>query len=90
MHGIANVPGRSAMKLTPSSATSPSGTVPQPKRRGLLLGAGTAAAAAAVTVVASRSAVEPAAVPAAQARADDDSGYRLTDHVRRYYETART
>ena len=61
-------------------------------RRGVLLGAGAAAAAGAVAALAARSpgaAPEPVAAKA-QARVEDAAGYRLSEHVRRYYETART
>lgn len=68
------------------------GAVPQPTgRRGMLLGAGAAAAAGAVAVLAPRSpgaAAEPSI--ATQARTEDSAGYRASEHVRRYYETART
>ncbi|MBP6778184.1 MAG: formate dehydrogenase [Piscinibacter sp.] len=78
------------MKSTPDQSSDLPESAPQPKRRGLLLGAGAAIAGGTVAVVASRSGVEPAAAAGQQARADDAGGYRLTDHVRRYYETART
>lgn len=79
------------MKSTLDQSSNLPESAPKPKRRGLLLGAGAVVAGGAVAAVASRSGVEPAVAAAEQqARADDASGYRLTDHVRRYYETART
>ena len=78
------------MKSTPDQSSDLPESAPQPKRRGLLLGAGAAIAGGAVAVVASRSGALPDAAAGQQARADDAGGYRLTDHVRRYYETART
>ena len=66
-------------------------TTPQPlKRRGLLLGAG--AAGAAVLAVKALPGTAPAATAtvAAAAVVDSAGGYQLTQHVLRYYETART
>ena len=60
------------------------------KRRGLLIGAGATAAAGAVAALAARTEADAPVAPVKQARADDGEGYRLTDHVRRYYETIRT
>ena len=58
------------------------------KRRGMLLGAGVAGAAA---LVAKSLPVAPSdAVPAsAQPVADAAGGYQVTQHVLRYYETAK-
>ena len=59
-------------------------------RRGLLVGAGIAATAA-VAVKTLPGAVPAAAAPAvAKAAPDTRGGYRLTPHVRRYYETTQT
>ena len=59
------------------------------KRRGWLLGAGTAGAA--VLAVKALPAVAPAApaVQAVQAMTVDSGGYQVTPHVLRYYETTR-
>lgn len=59
------------------------------KRRGWLLGAGTAGAA--VLAIKTLPAVAPAApaVQAAQAMTVDSGGYQVTPHVLRYYETTR-
>jgi hypothetical protein len=63
---------------------------PALSRRGLLAGAG-AAGAAVVAVAALKPATPaaPVAATAAEPLADEAAGYRLTAHVRRYYQTAR-
>jgi len=59
------------------------------KRRSLFAGAGTVGALAATAAVLPRL-VQPAVQVAAPARPlDADGGYQLTDHVARYYQTAR-
>ena len=58
-------------------------------RRHLFAGAG---AAGALAVVAAALPKGPAAEPVVQAKApeaDANGGYQLTDHVKRYYQTAR-
>ena len=58
-------------------------------RRNLVAGAGAAGAAAAAVALLP---VQPAAAPLAAAEAVADKaaeGYRLTEHVQRYYQTAR-
>ena len=66
---------------------------PAPTRRRVFAAAGTAgalAAAAAVLPGASRPAGEPAApAPAAHEPRDSAGGYQLSEHVQRYYRTAR-
>jgi hypothetical protein len=68
---------------------------PDPKtpiaRRGLIAGAGAVGAIAAVTsVVRSQPAPATDAAAAVPSNADDaSSGYRLTEHIRRYYATTR-
>ena len=59
-------------------------------RRTLLAGAGTAGAL--VAAAALLPAREPAKTPvedAVQTASDESSGYRLTEHVKKYYRTAR-
>ena len=70
-----------APKSTPASAGPLS-------RRTLFAGAG---AVGALAVVAGVSRMPPAAAPVAQAVAPeaDVGGYQLTEHVKRYYQTAR-
>jgi len=62
------------------------------QRRGLLLGAGAAGAAllAAKTLPGTAPAAAPVVAEAATLLAEAGSGYQLTPHVLRYYETARS
>lgn len=58
------------------------------KRRTLFAGVGAAGALAATAAVLPR--VQPAPADVAQTKAlDPDGGYQLTEHVERYYQTAR-
>ena len=60
------------------------------ERRTLLAGAGTAGALAAAAAVLPT--VQPAAAPVqtgAQPMPDTSAGYRLTEHVKRYYASTR-
>ena len=67
------------------------GGEPQPKRRQLVVGAGVAAAAALAAVAAVRHQTQaPSGVAKAGPEAAEGQGYRLTDHVLRYYETTRS
>ena len=59
-------------------------------RRRLVVGAGVAAGAALAATALQRKAGTEAPVEAADTAAPPAQGYRLTDHVRRYYETTRT
>jgi hypothetical protein len=60
----------------------------QQSRRRVLAGGGTVAALAAVaSVLPVRQ--EPTAVAQSEAQPDQRRGYRLTEHVQRYYQTAR-
>ncbi|HEX7383124.1 MAG TPA: formate dehydrogenase [Burkholderiaceae bacterium] len=73
---------------TPRTEVNPPAATPL-KRRGVLLGAAAAAGAAVVAAkVVPAGAPEP--VAAAPAKPEGEAGYRLTAHVKRYYETART
>lgn len=66
---------------------SPSPTL---SRRTVFAGAGAAGALAAVAVVAPRiEQAAPEALASAQPAADADGRYQLTEHVNRYYQTAR-
>lgn len=61
---------------------------PQQSRRRLFAGAGTVAAVAAVaSVLPARQ--EPPAVAQPEAAPEHRPGYRLTEHIQRYYQTAR-
>jgi hypothetical protein len=60
------------------------------KRRGLLLGTGVAAVAGVAAAVTARTLQAPVAEPVARSAEDVNAeGYRLSQHVLRYYETAR-
>ena len=59
-------------------------------RRRLDNGAGVAAAAALAVAAVQRNAAPKAEVAAGEGAAATGQGYRLTDHIRRYYETTRT
>ncbi len=62
-----------------------------PGRRRVLAGAGLAGAAAVAAQVLPGSApATPQTADAAATPADTSAGYRLSAHVRRYYETARS
>lgn len=61
------------------------------KRRGLLIGAGAAGAAVlAVKALPGAAPVATTAAVAAKKVVDTGGGYRVTDHVLRYYETTRS
>lgn len=71
-----------------SEESSNKPAVPPLSRRHMFVGAGTAGALAAVAAVMPRSLPElPAEV--AEAVATKAEGYQLTEHVKRYYATAR-
>jgi hypothetical protein len=81
------------MKTPPSrlaQADAPDSSAPQPKRRQLVVGAGLAAGAAVAATAALRPHGEAPATVAKAADATASEGYRLTDHIRRYYETTRS
>lgn len=63
----------------------------QPKlsRRTIFAGAGTAGALAAVAAVLPKAPAEPAPAAAAGPAEADKGGYQVTQHVLRYYQTAR-
>ncbi len=63
----------------------------QPKlsRRTIFAGAGTAGALAAVAAVLPKAPAEPAPASAAGQAEADKGGYQVTQHVLRYYQTAR-
>lgn len=66
-------------------------TAPQPlRRRGLLVGVGVAGAAALAVKTLPGTAPAATATVASKAVVDSAGGYQLTQHVLRYYETART
>ena len=62
----------------------------QASRRGFLLGAGASGAAAAATLVVTQSGLPTPPVTAAlKGPIDRGGGYHVTDHVSRYYRTAK-
>lgn len=69
-----------------SSSSVPRGV----DRRGLVVGAGVAAGAALAAAALNRGVQAPASEAAAATDAPAETGYRLTEHVRRYYETTRS
>ena len=74
-------------KTDPGSAQP---TPPALSRRTLFAGAGTLGALAAAAAVLPGAKDEPAVASAdPAATADAGQGYRLTEHVKRYYQTAR-
>ena len=77
-----NNPGRSSLE---SNGPSPRTNA---KRRGFLLALGAGGAGAAALAARSLSGVAPAAGAAAESEASQS--YRLTDHVKRYYQTTKT
>lgn len=80
------------MKLLPTERIAQPAADPAPlKRRGMLLGTGVAVAAGVAAAVASRTLQSAAPEPAAAGAKPDDGadGYRLSQHVLRYYETTR-
>ena len=74
----------------PASAPSSSPASEPVGRRRLLVGAGVAGAAAVAAHVAHQATVETPVATAPSARDQaEGQGYRLTPHVRRYYETTK-
>jgi hypothetical protein len=59
-------------------------------RRQLVVGVGVAAGAALAAVALKQRGEAPPAVAGAKSGPASADGYRLTDHIRRYYETTRT
>jgi hypothetical protein len=85
--------GVASMKSTslPSSPTDPCETQgPRTGRRRLVVGASVAAGAAFAAAALQRKAQTASPAVASETRTTPEQGYRLTDHVRRYYETTRS
>lgn len=68
------------------SDSSPSNSL---SRRRWFAGAGAVGAVAAVAAVAPRVAVQPQEVAATPSDAQKGGGYKLSEHVKRYYQTTR-
>ena len=81
-------PDRQSPAETPLASSDPTPRPANAKRRGFLLALGVGGAGAAAIAARSLSGVAPAA-DAAEAAASS-AGYRVTDHVKRYYQTAKT
>jgi len=82
---------RSNPRNTPATGSPPSerpGNRTNTRRRGFLLALSAGGAGAAALAARSLTGVAPQSDGAAPA--DDSKGYRLTDHVQRYYSTAKT
>jgi hypothetical protein len=80
------------MRSKPRQSPTPSETdsrAPSTKRRGFLLTLGAGGIGAAAMAARSLSGVAPAATSTG-AEVPSGEGYRVTDHVRRYYQTAKT
>jgi len=80
------------MKLTrssrsPTTTVAPAGA--QLDRRDLVVGAGVAAAAALAAAALHRQAVQTPVASTAKAAPPPADGYQETEHVLRYYQTAR-
>jgi len=69
-------------------STTPS-RPPLPRRRLLAVGGGAGALAAAAATLPLIRPADPAPAAAAPDAADSGGGYRLSAHVRRYYQTAK-
>ena len=63
---------------------------PRTGRRRLVVGAGVAAGAAVAAAALARHGAPKVEATTAEATGTPAQGYRLTDHIRRYYETTRT
>ncbi|MEX8495103.1 formate dehydrogenase [Sphaerotilus sp.] len=63
--------------------------MPHPTRRRVFAGAGTVGALATVAAVLPVTPAPPQATAQPRPATDTTSGYQLTEHVRRYYQTAK-
>jgi len=77
-----------ALPTSPTNASEPQGL--RTGRRRLVVGAGVAAGAALAAAALQRKADPAPSTASAGTGAAPAEGYRLTDHVRRYYETTRS
>ncbi|HTS23200.1 MAG TPA: formate dehydrogenase [Casimicrobiaceae bacterium] len=78
---------RSDRRDTPSSSSSIPRSRPDPRRRGFLLAIGAGGAASAAVAAAALAGSPPRDDTAGDS--DQGKGYRVTDHVRRYYRTTK-
>jgi ferric-dicitrate binding protein FerR (iron transport regulator) len=79
---------RSPRRNTPATVSDPTASHPRTnvRRRGFLLALGAGGAGAAALAARSLSRVAPQDTSSAT---DDSKGYQVTDHVKRYYRTAK-
>ena len=75
---------------TPSAPKADADSAKRSDRRRLVVGAGVAAGAAVAAAALHRRAEPEATVAAKKTEPAAGEGYRLTDHIRRYYDTTRT
>jgi hypothetical protein len=80
-----------AVAVSAPSAPSDAGAADRPalKRRTVFAGVGAVGALAAAASLLPKAPGPAQAVAAVPQAVDADGGYRLTDHVKRYYQTAR-
>ena len=69
---------------------APAAHGPRTGRRQLVVGAGVVAGAALAAATVARHVATPAGTAKAGSDSAQGEGYRLTDHIRRYYETTRS
>lgn len=60
----------------------------KPSRRGFMLGAAVAGAATAAVVTLPKSPLDATVTEAQPPKPERGGGYRLTEHIKRYYKTA--
>ena len=78
------------MKFIQSRRSAPHAADGKVDRRGLVVGAGVAGVAAVAAQVLHRSVVEAPIAVAVKAPVAKGEGYQVTQHVLRYYETAKS
>ena len=61
----------------------------RPSRRGFFMGASAVTAVAAVATVSQKLATSETAAPTTQPAPERGGGYNLSEHIKRYYRTAR-
>ena len=79
------------MKSTPAQRPADTAATPVARRdrRGLVVGTGIAGVAAVAAATLGRAGVPAPAVEASGKAPVEGEGYRLTPHIRRYYETTK-
>jgi hypothetical protein len=82
------VPMSTSLKQAQPTTLDPS-TRPSLSRRTVFAGAGTVGAMAAAAALLPKTPAPAAALAAAPKAVDATGGYQLTEHIQRYYQTAR-